>query len=779
MPSLRDRLKAATVAAMKQIKEEKAAREAARAALKDGGSSAVDAFKKTADPLLLAQMEEDMLRAEQDMLDEANGVVRQREMEKERQRDAAARKAREQKEQEEREAAERLEERRRYMLAMAMQKQLAEDAEKERIRGIEEAKMVEIAEEEDEIQIVVEAEREEQRVANRVILEAEILAAAIEEDKETVRLEVLAEEQRLLAEEEERKAAAARQEELFKQRPDLRYDTSGGGMGAFLAGTPSDGASRRSTSKPSTRHQTPGTAGTAGMIPGATPTSAGEASYFGEEDEWLPQLSRETRGPMRHLGITMLGGPPMLLSPCSVAELTNLLRYASVRLERWNAKLLRDLYSELIRQETILFSRRIQGPRDGSDLIWQEGQSMFGSPLRYIEGEVDSRVSTPAPASFGAVSAVAVRRGELPPPLCPHLILKRRSLSVQLVNEVGNQELVMSGDVGVVGSGEWKAEVQQQLSRRLGAKLKDSDKASDKAIKTAVAELCIESEGRMVEREWNSVNISERTTYPGLECERTHYVVQLSVSGLPPHGFVTNPRGRAHAWEWVPTADLIGALGGGRPMMGVFDPHPPEFAFAGPGVDPQPRTPPRSPTLLTPVSSRRGSQSRGALLSQTDGASHRLHKPPGLAVSVSSPALRRDAASLHGTSPLARMRGMPHSDQKPPAESLYPPVLYPASVPAPRGRRDWRSPSGPPPPPPGASPARPPVLLKPLPTHPSPPNQIQQQQQKQQQQQPTPKPSRSSPLLTSWTAAARMGRLEALGRAWAERAAADFEQGGM
>ena len=81
---------------------------------------------------------------------------------------------------------------------------------------------------------------------------------------------------------------------------------------------------------------------------------------------------------------------------------------------------------------------------------------------------------------------------------------------------------------------------------------------------------------------WDSLSASDRVPYPGLECERIHYVVRLEAQGLPTHRFSTRPQlataaaadapaasstvADAHAdlgqldWAWAPSLDLLRAL---------------------------------------------------------------------------------------------------------------------------------------------------------------------------------------------------------------------------
>ena len=308
----------------------------------------------------------------------------------------------------------------------------------------------------------------------------------------------------------------------------------------------------------------------------------------------------EMRGAIRHLHLTMRGGPPQVLAVCSVAELKDVLRFACVCLNRWNELQVADLYKRLAQREVMLYSRNndIFPPSDRHDAQpWLDDLAMEDVLANYIDGEDDvHRLHTPATGYRVFERAPAV---PLPPPLCPCLVLKRRSLSVQLLSPIGDHELVFDRNDAINERGrferEWQNDgmldgtgggskypyAQHQVQIRLGSDLNGFDSPTTRAIGLAIDSLCLKDEGQLTPREWNSVLISERSIYPGLENERVHYVVQLKTSGLPIVSFASAPKGRTRGWKWVPTMDLISALGGELPLASEV-PSSPSLAVSSP-----------------------------------------------------------------------------------------------------------------------------------------------------------------------------------------------------
>ena len=200
--------------------------------------------------------------------------------------------------------------------------------------------------------------------------------------------------------------------------------------------------------------------------------------------EDIPELPPHAfHGAQRYLATTMQGGPPLYLFVCSLQELAIVLRFASISLERWAGEQLRMLYAELYSQDGLLYSRR--------------------APL----------LQRQLPFNDATCSSVEMH------PVCPHLLLKRRLLTVQILSSNGEHELVVCKR-----DGGW---------RRLTCRLKETSSPTLKATELVTRELCT-PESWIKEVNWHSICEFEPTSYPGLECERIHYIVRLSVADLPP-----------------------------------------------------------------------------------------------------------------------------------------------------------------------------------------------------------------------------------------------------
>ena len=219
VPSLKSMMKKMALAAMKQIREEKAAREAARLELKQSGASAAVAFRETAEASLLAELDADARRAEQDLLDEAAGIARQKEEEEHRRRRAKLLEKERLKEIEWGEEMERLAETERRRAEVRAMFEAQEDKNRAAKRLVVEEVLVATAVEEDEAQAEIEVEREEARVEKRTELEAELLAEAVEEDE----MQAVIEKER---EDMERTASAAGAKDLLEM-PYQRYEPEG------------------------------------------------------------------------------------------------------------------------------------------------------------------------------------------------------------------------------------------------------------------------------------------------------------------------------------------------------------------------------------------------------------------------------------------------------------------------------------------------------------------------------------------------------------------------
>mmetsp|Transcript_49122 Transcript_49122/g.128220 ORF Transcript_49122/g.128220 Transcript_49122/m.128220 type:complete len:471 (-) Transcript_49122:289-1701(-) len=152
-------------------------------------------------------------------------------------------------------------------------------------------------------------------------------------------------------------------------------------------------------------------------------------------------------------------------------------------MDRWTAEHLRMLFAELVTQDGLLYSRRVSE--------W--------SPERPLRNSMPGRSSRDC--------------------YCPNLLLKRRLLYVQILSASGEHELVMTRS-----SGGW---------RRLTSRLKEKTAPLVKAMDLLTSELCTPEEW-VKALGWHTLSNVESTPYPGLEGERIHYVVQLSIADLPP-----------------------------------------------------------------------------------------------------------------------------------------------------------------------------------------------------------------------------------------------------
>ena len=406
------------------------------------------------------------------------------------------------------------------------------------------------------------------------------------------------------------------------------------------------------------------------------------------DDATLPELDNKLRGACRYLALTMSGGPPQLLAICSTRELEWVLKYASLRLERWSKDLLRVLYDELKGQDTLLYSRRLidytrshHGAGGGAVRTRENSLTQCAESVSYTRDATasSSPPQPPPPHLPSFATVVGGGRLSLPPPICPHLLLKRRSLSVQILTLDGKRELILASSASsghrerIIspdqngGSGAAAPTATQLLSQRLGGTLKDQSSPSVRASELIVTALSVDP-CRIIELGWHSLTTNDLVPYPGLECQRTHYVVQVNVADLAEQDFQCVPqpnlpvRGgspRRHAslphphedensgeepastqpelpkdeWSWRPTVNLLTALHSERLSEAP--------TFAEPRRLPQPRG-----QVLS------GDERAGAPFSSLPRANHKSRKAQ-MAVSNSSPLLNRrrldgEESAAHG-----------------------------------------------------------------------------------------------------------------------------------
>lgn len=211
------------------------------------------------------------------------------------------------------------------------------------------------------------------------------------------------------------------------------------------------------------------------------------------------------RGSARYLEITMNhGGPPQLLPIISPDDLINVLLQAMVPLERWPRGSVDALYRELSCMDTLLFSRRVETHSGTEDP--ENGARALGS-------------KPPARTN------------------CPHLLLKRKMVVVQLLNE--------EGDLEVVGSSSGESIRGAAASRvqyfRLTAPLNKADNPMSIAIDAACRTHGLPNTSVLPMMDDNGLGAEQiivkapqtSDAYPSLQCEDTLYVVRLRAVGLP------------------------------------------------------------------------------------------------------------------------------------------------------------------------------------------------------------------------------------------------------
>ena len=246
--------------------------------------------------------------------------------------------------------------------------------------------------------------------------------------------------------------------------------------------------------------------------------------------EDIPELPPHAfHGAQRYLAATMQGGPPLYLFVCSLQELAIVLRFASISLERWTGEQLRMLYAELYSQDGLLYSRR--------------------APL--LQRQLPLNDAKDSPVEMHSV--------------CPNLLLKRRLLTVQILSSNGEHELVVCKRDGG--------------RRRLTCRLKEKSSPTLKATELVTRELCT-PESWIKEVNWHSICEFEHTSYPGLECERIHYIVRLCVADLPPPPNRFFSTCVAHSGR---DADSISTLAAG-PQSSSGPPPSPEPMLTGNGA---------------------------------------------------------------------------------------------------------------------------------------------------------------------------------------------------
>lgn len=248
-----------------------------------------------------------------------------------------------------------------------------------------------------------------------------------------------------------------------------------------------------------------------------------------------------------HLAITMSGGPSKLLPIVEPNELAVALEVAGVDLGRWSDELLQELCSELASLQAALCSSstmkdapRLENTPRG---VWTDDDGSGD------EDEGGSDYQTPV--------------------LCPHLLLKRKVLMVQILSENGRLELmqrfepvgdsddhlssVSASSFGVSFVSCGGSSMNEPNYHRMTARLTDRDWPNRVAVAMVVKDLGVD-ETRVKELDSKPLELqrgSERCCYPSLRCQATRHIVRLYVEGLQQGGF------RIHSgeWAWFPSKE--------------------------------------------------------------------------------------------------------------------------------------------------------------------------------------------------------------------------------
>lgn len=247
-----------------------------------------------------------------------------------------------------------------------------------------------------------------------------------------------------------------------------------------------------------------------------------------------------------YLAVAMAGGPSQLLPVVEVEDLRWVLQAAGIDLKHWGERKTHRLFAELSALEAALFSQsKAVGGRVQPEGTWVAGERIADQPR---------------------LSSVT--------PLCPHLLLKRKVLTVHLISECGRLELLQrlpSETSPAVADGDGGA--LPFVLKRLRVRL--TDRASSSRVSIAMAaELFGIDETHVTDLDAHPLVIQrppESCSYPGLQCEETHYIHRLHVEGLPRHSF----RNHSGDWGWIKREyigkhDHLGKRPGSsaRPMTG-------------------------------------------------------------------------------------------------------------------------------------------------------------------------------------------------------------------
>ena len=296
-----------------------------------------------------------------------------------------------------------------------------------------------------------------------------------------------------------------------------------------------------------------------------------------------------------YLSMAMAGGPSQLLPVVEIDDLRKVLEVAGVPLELWSERNLQALLAELVTLEAALFSwsheagRRVrlertwngEGGEDGED-----GEDAFPLPpaREEREGAAPAKLSLEALPQQGEAEEKGTEEATLDPqeetldqqlelaaeegtevstskkgvsaepPLCPHLLLKRKVLCVHVLSECGRLELmerVTSKTAASCGGGDLVS--GGVVYKRIMGRLTDRQPPGRAAVVMA-SELFGVDETRVKELDPHPLlyaEPSERCSYPGLRCQEKIYAVRLFVEDIPRQGLKLN----SGEWAWVPRRD--------------------------------------------------------------------------------------------------------------------------------------------------------------------------------------------------------------------------------
>lgn len=250
--------------------------------------------------------------------------------------------------------------------------------------------------------------------------------------------------------------------------------------------------------------------------------------------QYLPQMSAQSEQSesMTYLAEAMSGGPSQLLPVVEINDLKEVLNTAGIGSPNNEAgeRKAQKLFTELAALEAALFSRsNLSGERVHPDREWDIAANSFCGNWGVFRPRTQGVGVAPS-------ASTSLEDNSAESELCPHLVLKRKVLTVHLVSADGRLELL-----------QWVSD--QSVYRRIRARL--TDRSSPARVAVALVRKLFGVEVTQI-RELDTHPLvvqrpPERCYYPCLRCEETHFVVRLHVEGLVRHSF----RNHTGDWGWI------------------------------------------------------------------------------------------------------------------------------------------------------------------------------------------------------------------------------------